>query len=149
MNALQIVLLVGGILLFNVILWTVLLLWLKRRMEKASAELRAELENSGEHLERGPESAVYRGATAEFPNVKGNGMMALTDKRILFRRAVGSPIDVPRDRITGVREDKWFNRSYRNGQLHLIVQLEGGTEVGFMVSDHAAWMSTLAPASLS
>jgi hypothetical protein len=45
----------------------------------------SELAATGERAVRGPESALYRGSTGAFPKVKGNGVIALTDRRIVFR----------------------------------------------------------------
>ena len=103
-----------------------------------------ELGGSGERIVRAPESAVYRGASSRFSKVKGNGVITLTDRRLIFRKLFGSEIEVARGEIVALREDKWFLRSYC-GRMHLILELVDGTEIGFIVRNQAGWMATLKP----
>src|SRR5262245_27071074 len=102
-----VVLLVVGILALQMLIWTPIIVALKRKSARLHASLRDEIP-AGERAARGPESAVYRGATAGFPMVKGNGVALLTDRRLVFRKLVGAGLEVPLDRVAGVREDKWF-----------------------------------------
>jgi hypothetical protein len=144
MSPLEIVLLVLGILGAQAILWVLVLLWLKRKAASAAIAVHDQLARSGEHIERAPESAVYRGASSRFSKVKGNGVIALTDRRLVFRKLFGSEIEVARGEIVALREDKWFLRAYC-GRTHLILKLADDTEIGFIVRDHAAWMAALKP----
>jgi hypothetical protein len=52
-------------------------------------------------------------------------------------------VEVPLDRIIGVRENLWFLRSATAGRQHLILQLKDGGEVGFIVPNHLTWMATI------
>jgi hypothetical protein len=144
MSPLEIVLLVLGILGAQAILWVLILLLLKRKTESETISMRDRLAGTGEALVRDPESALYRGASSRFSKVKGNGIIALTDRRLIFRKLFGSEIEVARAEIVGLREDKWFLRAYC-GRMHLILQLVDGTEIGFTVRDHAAWRAALQP----
>ncbi len=45
------------------------------------------------------------------------------------------------EKITGVREEKWFNGKY-NGKLHLVVTT-ADSQLGFVVGEHAAWMGLI------
>ena len=143
MAPVKVVLLVLGILTAQVLIWIPIILWMKRRSAQLVASLRDELVGAGESPSRGPEAAVYRGGTHGYSKVKGNGVIALTARRLVFRKLVGAGLEVPLDQVTGLREDKWFLRAYRGGRLHLILQMKGGGEVGFMVADHAGWMAAL------
>lgn len=117
----------------------------KRGVGRISDFLATELTNSGETVVLGPEEGIYRGSTAPgYPRVKGNAAVALTDERLLFRRAVGKPVEVPVSSITGARRAKAFNGAATGGRTHVIVQVPGG-EVGFFVADPDAWMEALAP----
>ena len=142
MSAVKIVLLVLGILSLQALILIPVILWLRRRSARLTTELREELAAAGERVTRGPEAAVYRGATDRYPQVKGNGIIALTDRRLIFRPLMGRHLELSLDQLTGVREEKWFLRSY-NGRMHLILRMKDGAEVGFMVADHPAWMAAL------
>jgi hypothetical protein len=143
MSPLSIVLLVLGILALvatiNVAVWIPIL----RRVRRLEPELRAELERTGERVVRGPERASYCGATDHYSGVQGLGVIALTDQRLVLRKALGKPVDLPVGAIVGAREAARFLRSASAGRTHLVVQLDDGTEVGYYVSDHAGWLATL------
>jgi hypothetical protein len=74
-------------------------------------------------------------------------VIVLTDRHLRFRKLTGGRVEVPLDRVVGVREDKWFRGAYRSGRPNLILQLRDGAEVGFMVADHAGWMAALREAA--
>ena len=90
----------------------------------------------------GPESAIYRGTTGSYPRASGNGLIALTSERLLFRKLVGAGLDVERSHITGVRTAKSFNRSVVGGRVHLVVATPNG-EIGFFVDDLDEWVHEL------
>ncbi len=141
MSATGVVILVLSILALNAVIWLALLSWLRGRLRRSDAELRA-LVQGDERFVVEPTVGNYRGATDRFGKVKGTGMVALTDRRVLCAKAVGSLVDVPLADVVGVREDKWFLRSY-NRLPHVILKLRDGVEVGFQVRDHARWMELL------
>lgn len=142
MSAVEIVLLVLGILSLQAFILIPVVFWLRRKSARLIRELREDLAANGEPATRGPETALYRGATDRYPMVKGNGIIALTDRRLIFQLLLGSRIELSLDQLTGVREDKWFLRAY-TGRTHLILRMKDGAEVGFMVADHPAWMAAL------
>lgn len=135
--------LVGGILGFQALVWTVVLIWAGRKQGRLKATLSEEALAAGEILQRGPEPALYRGATAGYSKVKGNGVILLTNQRLRFRKLTGGRVEVPLDQVVGIREAKTFLHSYRAGRLNLILQLKNGPEVGFMVADEPGWMSAM------
>src|SRR5438552_2314547 len=84
---LMIVLLVLGILGLQVLLWVPLVLWMRKKSARLLEALREELAAGGERAIRGPEPAFYGGASGVgYPEVKGNGVIVLTDRRLAFRR---------------------------------------------------------------
>jgi hypothetical protein len=113
---------------------------LVRRARRVKAELAQEL--MAEPALRGPEPAIYRSGSGPYPRVKGNGLIVLTARRLSFRIVVGRSVDIPLAEITGLREDKWFQRARVGGRTHLIVQTAAG-EAGFFVSDNAAWIAAI------
>ncbi len=131
-----VVVLVGSIVVFLVVV--------KRKAAETRARLSEELA-SVETL-RGPENAVYRGGTGDYPKVKGNGMIALTSDRLLFRKLLGADVDVPLADVTGARITKGFNGSVTGGQVHLVVQTPTG-EVGYFVSATEEWRDAVLAAA--
>jgi hypothetical protein len=121
----------------------VLLRRLRTRTRQLGPQLHAELVASGETVLCGPDAGAYRGGSApDFSKLKGNCLVALTDRRVVYRMFVGDGGEIARDRIVGVREDKGFLDGRVGGQTHLILQLTDG-EVGFFVQDHAEWLKAL------
>jgi hypothetical protein len=133
--------LIVGILVAVALLVIAVLAWFRRRLHRLIGSLSAELATTGERVLRGPEHGVYRGGTAGYSQVRGNGVVALTDRRLLCQKLVGGRIEVPIAAIAGTREATWFLRSAVTTQTHLILQLRDGSEVAFFVSDHPAWLA--------
>jgi hypothetical protein len=143
-NTEQIVLVVvaaiGIVVVINLAIW----IPVRRRLRSQPAELRAELAAAGDQIVLGPEPGIYRGGTATgYPKSGGNGTIALTDRRLAIRRAVGGPIDVPIAQIASARRDRWFRSGARMGQVHVIVGLRSGGELGFYVRDADHWLAAL------
>jgi hypothetical protein len=143
-NGEQIVLLIGAVIGIVVVVNLAIWIPVRRRLRAQPAQLRAELAAAGDHIVLGPEPGIYRGGTATgYPKSGGNGTIALSDKRLAIRRAVGGPIDIPIGQIGRVRKDRWFRSGARMGQEHVIVGLESGGEVGFYVRDADQWVAAL------
>jgi hypothetical protein len=145
MSPLSIVLLVAGILAVHAMVLIPLLAWARRKARETEAALRRDIESTGERVMLGPAATVYRGASSgsPYPKAKGNGVAALTERRLVIRKLVGKGVELPVSEIVGVREDKWFLRAYTGGHLHVIVKTAAGAEVGLFVDPHAAWMQAL------
>ena len=137
-----VILLVVGILAVLVVIWIPIVIWLRRRSGATAEQLTTELE--GETVLRPPERGSYRGATAAgYPVVKNTGLIALTQRRLVFRTLTGKTIDVPVASITGVRESTVFKGSVVGGQTHLVVETAAG-EIGFYVfAGIAPWIAAL------
>jgi len=121
-----------------------LALVLVRGARRARVALEAELRT--EPALRGPESATYRGSTGTYPKVSGNGQIALTARRLIFRKMLGAGIDVELSDVTGVSAQKAFNGSVRGGYTHLVVHTRRG-DVGFFVGDLDAWRAAITAAA--
>lgn len=144
MTVAQVVLLVSGILVLEALIWIPLVVWAKRRCVRLAESIRESVAVSGERFLIEPEPALFRGSSAHYGAVKGNCVIALTDRNVIFQKLVGGEMTrIPTADIADVTQNKWFLRSYRNGREHLILTLEDGTQVGFMVEDHALWMRML------
>lgn len=143
MSPLQIVVLVVALVAAQAFALVAIVRWLRRRSAERTAEIVRELEASGERTLRGPEAGVYRGGSGGFSRVKGNSVLALTDRRLLIAKLVGARVEVPTRDIASVREEKWFLRSAVGGQVHVVVTTRGGDEIGVFVRDRDAWIAEL------
>jgi hypothetical protein len=143
MGPLQIVLLVVGILAVQALALLAALRWVRRRTAETLARLGRELDAAGERTMRGPEAAVYRGGTGNFSRVKGNGALALTERRLVFAKLLGAPVELFTADILEAREGTWFRRSAVGGQVHVIVKTRRGDEVGFFVQNREGWLADL------
>jgi hypothetical protein len=93
-----VVLLVVGILAVLALIWTVILVWLRRRSRAVAEQLGAEL--AGETVLCAPEKGSYRGATASgYPTVKNTGLIALTGRRIVFAPSRERRLTFPSSRL--------------------------------------------------
>lgn len=134
-------LLVGGILGCQLLIWIPLILFLRKRVSSKRDALLVQIQEQGEAIVLGPVPALYRGSDApSLPRAKGNAVVALTDKRLLIERLFGVPIAIPRERIVGARQAHWFLGAATSMKQHLILQLRGGGEVGLLLGkNHPAW----------
>jgi hypothetical protein len=104
---------------------------------------------SGERIVAGPEKGLYRGGTAPYGSVKGNGTIVLTDRRLVFRKLTGGVVEVPVAKIAGVRTSAGFRGSRVGGMTHLVVDTVDHAEIGFFVNDLGSWeraISSVKPA---
>ena len=90
----------------------------------------------------GPDAASYRGAAGPYPRVKGNGTLALTPTRLLFRMVVGGPVDVDLDQVRRVSTARTFGGSFVAGRTHLVVHTRAG-ELAYYVPDTDRWRAVL------
>jgi hypothetical protein len=136
-----VVLLVLGIAAVQGLVWIPIIMWLRRKHRVAAAALATAIES--ERVVRPPEKGVYRGATAPgYPRVNNNGVIALTDHRLVFTTVTGKLIEIPNSQITGVRQAKVFKTAVRGGRTHLIIQTRSG-EIGFYVPSVADWINAI------
>lgn len=106
------------------------------------AQLRDEITRSGETVLIGPDIGFYQGSNTLI-SLKTQGVIALTDRRIVFRKPIGADIEIPFTQITKVSENDWFRGNYRAGKKFLILKLADGLEIGFMAKDHNRWIKEI------
>jgi hypothetical protein len=136
-------LIIGAVFFLNLAVWIVIVLVIRKRATEQAAAFRKELEATGEQIVFGPEPATYAGATGGFSTVRGTGILTLTQKRLVFHKAIGKPIEIQRIDIMAVRVSKEFLRRIRGNTQHLIVKVRGGAEVGFTSRDLEGWLKLL------
>lgn len=138
-----VVVLFVGILVIIGVLQAAILRWLRRKQGATSALLEAEIAAAGERLQRGPEPGLYRGGSGDYPRVRGNATIVLTERRLIIVMAVGPRVEVPRERIASVRTSRAFRGGIQGRKLHVVVSTTDGAEVGFIAADPEGWLSAL------
>ena len=141
MNTTEIILLVTGILAINALIWITIIYWLKRRIEVIKSKMREEHGSGNGKFIIEPISALYRGADMHFGNVKGNGVICLTEKRLIFNKVTGQKIEIERAEIKEAIVEESFKgkSSFATRGKHLIIKTMDGNRVGFLLRDAEAW----------
>ena len=137
---------VFGVALLFAALWFVVLRPMVRRTNDWVTTFADEARLTGEKVIKGPESAIYSGGTKPHSAVKGNGRIALTNRRLVFRKLAGPIEEVLVASITGTRQAAWFRGQRRGRRVHFVVETVDAVEVGFLVRDIAAWEAAVAEA---
>ncbi len=143
----------SGIVLFILVLAVVMaaivaiaLFILRRVGEKAERRadiLRSEVASLGETWEIPLDGAVYESGPGARGD-RGHGILGLTGRRLLFLPIAGKQLSLPRARIAGVRsEDRRRDAAATHRHL-LVLTLDDGSEVAFLVDDPAEWEAALA-----
>lgn len=138
-----VILLVLALAAVNGVIWIPIILWVGKKRAAALGRLAQETSDSGERTVRGPERALYRGGTGNYSSVSGNGILLLTDRRLVFVKVTGGRVEVDRSLIGSVREAKVFLGSARGGRTHVVITTSVGSEIGFIVGDPQAWIGVL------
>lgn len=120
--------------------------WLFRRSKEWRRTFNESAELTGERIIVRPESASYRGGTKPHSAVKGNGHLALTNRRLVFCKLTGAVEEVLVAGIVGTRRSAWFRGARTGGRLHLVIDTIDSGEVGFFVRDIDAWERAIAGA---
>jgi len=120
-----------------------LILWIKQKLAKKLEEVKTDIRRHRERKVIGPESAHFSGSKREYGKVKGLGILALTEQRLLFNKIGGSLFAIGVDSIKSVENQKVFNGAYKGGKLHLVITLKDDNQVGFIVKDNAKWLKKL------
>lgn len=146
MTPITIFLLIIIIVLVMLLFWSLVLSWIKRKSKSLKEEFMLFCQQSGEKIVIEPQACLYRGSDFKFGNVKGNGVICLTDKSIIFEKLTGQRIIIQRSDIEKVSEEKWFKgkASYGTGaKYHLVIHTGDDNKVGFLMRDTEAWKSQL------
>src|SRR4051812_1467405 len=108
MKTAEIALLVVGVLGLNGIIQALLWTTVFRKLRTIAATLPGELAAAGDRILGGPERASYDGATAVYSGVSGMGVLAVTDRRVVFRRLGGKTIELELGELRSAKAaSKW------------------------------------------
>jgi hypothetical protein len=110
--------------------------------ERRADVLRAEVAGSGEVWEIPLTGAVYQGG-GPAARSKGHGVLGLTDRRVVFLPIVGDQLTVPRVRIAGARLEERRRDAASDHRHRLLLTLDDGTDVAFLVDDPSVWLREL------
>lgn len=103
-------------------LWVTLLLWLRSRTASLKRALWDECIRAGEIVTLRPRTAVFRGSAAGGSMVRGNGVLIVTEKRLIFRKLFGRGVEIARSEIAGVSDRlKRLPRSAKKASGEVVV----------------------------
>ena len=144
----------GGIVLVIVVLAVVMAatiavaLFVLRRVgdkaERRADELRAEVDGLGEGWVIPLQGAVYERGPGARGN-RGHGVLGLTGRRLLFLPIAGELLSMPRPRLAGTCVEDRRRDAAAGHRHHLVLMLDDGTKLGFLVDDQEEWLAALAP----
>lgn len=137
------VLIVLGVAVIQAAIWIPIVIWWRRKSARFATAMVSESDLRGERLIAGPEKGSYRGSSGGHGKVKGNGVILLTDRRLVFRKLVGDALEIPVQTITGTGRSKSFLGSRSGGATHLVVTTTEPAEVGFYVANLDAWQRNI------
>ncbi len=120
-----------------------LIVMLKRKSELSRKDFIDSINNSNENILIAPERGSFRGATNELGRVKTDGTIALTEKYIHFLKALGGNFKIDLLTVDTITTDSKFLGAWRGGMIHLIVNLQDGSRIGFFVKDIERWKIAL------
>jgi hypothetical protein len=112
--------------------------WKKRKI----ADLFRQMKSSGTAFIITPEYASFRGATNTYGKVKCDGVIGLTDRKIIFIPMVGREIEIPLENIRDITEEKTFMGNIRPGMSFLVLH-GNNVDIGFFVSDNIKWQNAI------
>lgn len=145
METSQIILLIAVIIFIQAAVWFFLIRWMKARTQSLIQKMRERCCQESKGIVLGPQPGLYRGADAVFGNVRGNGVICLTESRLLFQKLTGQNIEIDRSEITDAAVEEWFKGkpSCATGGRHLVVKTKSGNRIGFLVRDAEKWVQAI------
>lgn len=145
MNTMKIIALITGLLLIQLLVWFLVLRWIRKKTRGLINRMSEECGTAKDRVVIGPTSALYRGSDAKFGNIKGNGVICLTEDSLLFEKLTGQKIKISRAEIAGATVEDWFKGkpSFATGGKHLVIKTRDGNRIGFLVRDAEMWVNRI------
>lgn len=127
-----------GFLLFNLLYILILYSKIRKDMSKTIVE---EINNSKDEILMHPEVASIRGFTEESGKIKYDGIVYLSDKKIIFQHLLKKKrIEIDIKDIQKISEAETYMNSARKDKKKVcILHLRGGGQMGLFVSDNKLW----------
>jgi len=142
-SALIAILLIAGVMAATLVVAVIVLRRVGSRAEGRADELRGEVEAAGEEWVVPLAGAVYQGGGSPHTRSRGRGVLGLTDRRLVFLPIAGERVSVPRARVSGVRTDERRRDATAAHRNRLVLTLDDGAEMSFLIDDSAAWRHAL------
>jgi hypothetical protein len=125
----------------SVVLFSGFVVYMSWKKRTIMASLR-HMKMSGMSFILGPEISSYRGATSRYGRVKCDGVLALTEKTLIFLPYIGNKKEIPLRELRDVEITDKFLGQYRAGAEVLV--LHGNDfSIGFFVQDGNRWLSAI------
>jgi hypothetical protein len=132
MTPVQIVLLVVGILVLVGGVQAAIWIPIVRRLNALPGKLEQEIAGTGERFVTPWERSSFHGSTGgAYGNIGGIGILAVTNRRVVFRKAAGSPIDIPVDAVAAVELLTSWRGRRRAGWRFVAFRTKEGAQVVF------------------
>lgn len=142
MTTMQTVMLAIGLLLLSLMVALLTFVWVRQRSRRLQRRMLENCRAADERIVLGPQAALYRGADRGVSNNKGNGVMCLTEKRLIFERLTGPRIVVDRTELKDASLARGFKGETALGtgnQQHLLVHTKDGKRIGFLINQPQRW----------
>jgi len=131
-------LVIGG----NAVVWILLFIGWRFQRARMEEKLKEDVSSTGEYLVLGPQNGYYAKRKG-IATIKSMGVMALTNKRLVFRVLFGRGFDIPFEDIADLSEAKWFRGTYQSGRPFMILKQRDGSEIAFQTRDQQRWSEEL------
>lgn len=95
-------------------IWIMMFLWMKKKIGRLVKEFYERTNKAGDEIVLSPQSCLYRGSDSQFGNIRGNGIICITKKRLMFEKLTGQRIEIDRSQIV---KPLW--KSASRGKRHL------------------------------
>lgn len=126
----------------NAAVWALLIIGWRFQRARIEEKLKNDVGIAGEYLVLGPQNGYYAKTKGLF-STRSMGVMALTNKRLIFRVLFGLGFDIAIEDIVGISGNTWFQGMYRNGRDFMILKLRDESEIAFQTSDEQRWSEEL------
>jgi hypothetical protein len=143
-SALVAVLVVAGVMAATLVVAVIAMRRVGSRAEGRADGLRDEAERLGEEWVIPLSGAEHQGASQPYVRGKGRGVLGLTDRRLVFLPIAGDQLSVPLVRVTAARAEDRRRDAAATHRHRVVVVLDDGAEVGFLVDDPGEWEAALA-----
>ena len=111
--------------------------WRRRHRDQQAQQYPA-----GEQPLRGPERAYFQRLAGDYPPVSSNGRLTLTATHLIFTSVIGTDVSVPLRDVEAARQQQ-IRRFHRGGHDSQLVIATRSGQIGFLVSDPAAWAGAI------
>jgi len=139
------ILVLAGVMAATIVIALLLLRGFGDKAEGRADDLRDEVERLGEEWVIPLEGAVYEHGPGARGN-RGHGVLGLTGRRLLFLPIAGEQLSVPRVRLSASCVEDRRRDAASTHRHHLVLTLDDGSRLTFLVDEPDEWMEALRPA---